>query len=969
MKSWTKPTPEQVEEAVAALARPEHRRYFFDRLENPEWLLPLAQKGFFRDPPEHKQGEPFWSESRYLVRIASVQPEAVRDTILSMRATDNVFIIDDLVNATLSMPAKVAVGLVEKAVQWARVDKIGFVNESLGSLSAHFAKGGETDAALHLASVVLEVIPDPRLSKALGTEREGLMMRHARAAYDLSHYEEILRKYSPQLIRSTGLRALALICDKLDRAIILEKTEPNDAEPWDLSYIWRPAIEDHAQNILPDLKSALISAIRDGTQMLAEGGSNALLEVANFLEERAERWLVYRRIELHLLRHFPRTIPALVASRLTDPGLLNNEHCRHEYSLLLEQEFKNLDEKDRKEVLRLISQGPRDIEILRSNWKGITGREASDDDINRYVESWQRDRLDWILESLPEDWKQRYEGLVARVGRSEHSKFASYTSEASTGDPSPLSPSDFKAKSIDEILDVLKEWIPSNTFFGSTRSSLSTALSSAVCSEPVRFAKEAEKFCGLDPAYVRGFLFGLDQAVRNKQSFEWSAVVRLCQWTVEQKQVAPGRRRSDPLDDPGWEWARSAVADLLREGLNERPSQLSLELRTEVWAVLEVLIEDPSPTREEESYFGSSNLAPLTLSLNTTRGKAMHAVFSYMWWVHNHLEIERGPVSGQVNGLMEMPETRDLLESHLDSRTEPSLAVRSVYGQWFPRLTIIDRPWATENAKRIFPLGLSENEFREAAWNAYLASWAAYGDVFDILSDQYLLAVEHLSQTTDLPKAPTDSTNQLAAHLISLYGIGKLTLRDEVFKRFWEIALPETRGFALSEVGRWLHAPQEKISEELILRMKTLWEWRIAEAAKANAARHSLEMASFIQWFGSGQFDDEWALKQFNRALGLSQATDVRESALREEVFGRLVRLSRRFSFLVVSSLSILLAADKPGWHIRIYESQIREILAAALSELGDARDVAERTINELWSRGYRSFKSLLDANPPHKYS
>ena len=71
MKSWKKPTPEQVNKVVALLARSEQSRYFFDRLENPEWVLPLKAKGVFSSPPQLvEEGEVIrivpWPASQYL---------------------------------------------------------------------------------------------------------------------------------------------------------------------------------------------------------------------------------------------------------------------------------------------------------------------------------------------------------------------------------------------------------------------------------------------------------------------------------------------------------------------------------------------------------------------------------------------------------------------------------------------------------------------------------------------------------------------------------------------------------------------------------------------------------------------------------------------------------------------------------------------------------------------------------------
>jgi hypothetical protein len=51
MKSWAKPTPELVTRAIAGMPHSEQQRYFFDRLENPEWIEPLRKAKFFDQLP------------------------------------------------------------------------------------------------------------------------------------------------------------------------------------------------------------------------------------------------------------------------------------------------------------------------------------------------------------------------------------------------------------------------------------------------------------------------------------------------------------------------------------------------------------------------------------------------------------------------------------------------------------------------------------------------------------------------------------------------------------------------------------------------------------------------------------------------------------------------------------------------------------------------------------------------------
>src|SRR5580692_7707959 len=94
MKSWTKPTSELVNKAIASTVDTEQRRYFFYKLENPLWKKPLWDKGFFRNPPKAiPVGDgglqiPIWPESQYLARMAKQLPEDVVEIATKIN-TDN----------------------------------------------------------------------------------------------------------------------------------------------------------------------------------------------------------------------------------------------------------------------------------------------------------------------------------------------------------------------------------------------------------------------------------------------------------------------------------------------------------------------------------------------------------------------------------------------------------------------------------------------------------------------------------------------------------------------------------------------------------------------------------------------------------------------------------------------------------------------------------------------------------------
>ena len=109
MKSWAKPTPELVTRAIAGMPHSEQQRYFFDRLENPEWIEPLRKAGSLTSYPhpvreEKSIGYYLWPAGGYLSRMAKFKPDLVADIMAKFPATENPFVIQDILTAAASMP-------------------------------------------------------------------------------------------------------------------------------------------------------------------------------------------------------------------------------------------------------------------------------------------------------------------------------------------------------------------------------------------------------------------------------------------------------------------------------------------------------------------------------------------------------------------------------------------------------------------------------------------------------------------------------------------------------------------------------------------------------------------------------------------------------------------------------------------------------------------------------------------------
>lgn len=949
MKSWKKPTREQVDLAIALIARREHYRYFFYKLENPEWLEPLWERGFFRNPPklriiDEERGllsSPPWPEAHYLARMAGYKPEVVREIIVQMPNTSNVHVIYDLAGAMLNMPPDIAVQLVDKAKEWANSSSLDpLLADKLGALIVHLAQGGQLEAALSLAERLLDILPDPSIGDTgAGNALEEFLRPspEPKAKMDPWYYEQLLKKHIPELVKVAQMDVFKLLCDLLDKALRFSQRRWEDKSK-DYSYIWCPAVEGHSSIPRGDLKEALVDGIHDAAELLIREELVPLPEIVEHLKSRP--WPIFHRIALHLLRRFPEKAPDLVLSHLMDRSKFDDLNLMHEYALLLREHFRTLPPDQQKTILDWIDQGP-DLSWL--------GPDVSAEEIEQRKKSWQLRRLTWIRNDLTGEWKRRYKALIGELGEPEHPEFPIPFGTAWIGPTSPKTAEELQGMPIAEIVEFLKTWQPlGESTFEPSPEGLGRELAKAISQTPERFAAEATKFKDLDPTYVRALLMGLHEAAKQGKAFDWEPVLELCQWVVEQPREIEGRivRRFEA--DPHWGWTRTEIARLLASGFAK--DLINFGLRSMIWEILSPLTDDPDPTPEDEA---RSGLNPLELAINSTRGEAIDAVIRYVLWVRRHLESLPDGKEKLARGFAEMPEVREVLEKHLDLAQDPSLAIRSLYGRWFPWLALIDLQWARDNVGQIFPLAEQESAYFKAAWNAYLTFCRPYDNVFEILHEQYRHAVGQIGSRRDDTRWLANPDKKLAEHMMVFYWRGTLALDDPLLTAFWGKASDVLRGHALSFVGRSLKQTDEVIPFEILERLKALWKSRIEET-KRNPSINEKELAAFGWWFVSGKFDMSWATTQLAESLRLVPKTDPDHIVL--EHLEEIVETHPEES---VECLRRIAEGDREGWKIYMSRDHIRKILEVALRSPSTSKK-AEQIINYLGSRGFLEFRDLL---------
>jgi hypothetical protein len=666
-------------------------------------------------------------------------------------------------------------------------------------------------------------------------------------------------------------------------------------------------------------------------------------------------WTIFKRLALYLLRRFPDEAQDLIAARLTDRHRFQNPQEFDEYRLLMREQFVNLPLAAKEMILTWIEEGLTDV-----SW--ISDSQA---DRASYIKYWQRDWLGILNSSLPRAWQQQYEQLVEELGPAESLE---PVGRIGTGPvlTSPKSAEELAAMSMTELFAFLKEWQPTGELFAPSRTGLAEELSQVIAQKPEDFIEEIEQFKEVDPEYMMsGFLRGLQNALKIQSEaqpkfYSWERVLEFCTWMLRQlREIPESTAPVNGFDYWGWNQICRAVVELIDAGLKVRgENQIPLQLRSPIWTILEQLTNDPNLTPGFETYYRYSNGYAID-SLNTIRGKAMHAVVQYALWVQQHLQGDSDGEVKTAQGFDEILEVRNLLEYHLDPKHDPSLTIRSVYGQWFPRLMALDLDWTTQNLERIFPRDEEFQELRESAWKGYITTRGVYTDVFTMLREEYRHAIERMSVPTPEGQNRSTANECLTTHLLNLYWNGLLELgeSDCLLELFFTNAPTNNRGEFMRKIGWRLHYGKFEVSNDLLERLQKLWEWRVSEVRNVLPSdSQSSDLKWFRWWFASRKFNSNWAIAQLMEVLRLAKQIDFDK-----DVLHHLVTLGSSMPLATVECLGLMadsIQGDK--WFLSSEQDYSRAILSTALQS-GDeeTRKAAKELINRLLARNYADLTDL----------
>ena len=944
------PKQELINRALSEIRKgPAQYQYFFDNLTSPAWLEPLAREGFFKEPlPPERKGDyvrlRVWPESRYLMRMAKIAEaqEQVLKITLGIPDSENSRVHDDIADIALSLPPALAAKLVPQLSRYTASPIKLLLAEKISDLIPHLANRGQGRAALRLAAAALALAPDPRP----GGDNDEYRSVEPQPKFRDWYYARIVQKSLPSLVEADGVGTVKLFSHILDHAARLSFRKHEDDE--DYFYVRQPDIEIGTGR--DDVPSVLLCATRYAAQRVISADPAKFDEVIGIFQQ--HKWSSFRRLELYLSRLFLSQGLAFAEQVFKDPAVIDRPSLRREAAALLKESFTQLGAERQQSILNWMDTEVPEEQIKR--FLEFVGEIVTDEKIGQIRKVRRRDRFAILEGKLPDSYQRKLAALIAETGPADPADRLPIRTFSQVGSQSPMSAEDLAKMTVDEVVEYLATWKAGIDIFAPTADGLGGALTSSVIQRPAEFIAVVDKFKALDPTYARALFAGVTAAVKGGTKVDWKPVLEFATWVSTQPRGIANRRGGLMVADPDWGWTRDSIIDLLKAGFENGEERLPYEHRMLAWNALLPLTDDPFPSLEDEK---GERFEPSFVSINSTRGRALHAVLEYAQWVRNIENARKSPESPTVT-LGVMPEVKEVLDRHLDIRQEPTLTIRSVYGQELSFLASLDWEWFRANLGRILPLEQGDSKYFEAAWDSFVVFNQPYDNLLRELQPAYRKAVAEINQPR-MMRSPESPDSRLADHLIAYYWRGNITFEseDRLLADFYTHASESVRGHAMWFIGRSIGGWDDTAPKEVFDRLKSLMERRLNIAEQsASIEPYVKELAGFGWWFTSEKFADDWSLQMLLRVLRL---TGKIEGGM--DVVKILAGLSPRFPLECVACLDLMIQGDRDEWVLIGVETEAREAIKTALnSGQHDAVVTARRLVELLIAKGQYEFRTLL---------
>ena len=961
--------------------------YFFANATDPVWIPFLKKKGFFKDPPKIEDLSdgyvrfPFWPELQYLKRVCKKAPEDVLELVSQMPGVDNPRVYGDILDIALKLHGERSGRLKPKLLEYAKLEH-QFLPFKFSQILAHWTTEGQTEAALELAKILVQFVPDPNSEEKQKQKRQlsvdgissvedefALMMTKLRPLPRFNeNFQEILDEGVRPLAEKEAYKVARTLIDATSNMIRLgmHQDDLESGRSSDYSDIWCPRLKDPKREH-PDQDESLVHTLTHACEKVYEQKIESIEALDNAL--RNARWDVFRRLRQHLYAFCPseQTRPWIRELILQHRDYGRWEH-RYEFQRMIRLACEHfgeelLTEDERSRIFDAILQGPSEEEFRE--WLGDQFTKTDFHQRRQYFHRQQLRPFAPILFGMYLDRFQRLEVDDAEVEITDASY--EHDSESNGGRVtrrSPRSTEDLASLSDNALLSYINDWEDEHWDMGdgvteinieALAGAFQKAFEDFVIPNAARLHFWIENRDNIRrPIYVRTIVDAIKEDVKAKNLERLEDWFAFCLWVLthpdpkNEELDGIGRLGDGSRELPRWHSSRRAVCDFV-EACFEEEVDVPISAREALAGLLEMLCTQYDWRLDQDRPVLLNRDDQLTEAINTTRGRALDNLVKFGYWVRRQ------------DDKASIPELREILEKRLNTEVSHPLTLPeyAVLGMRFGPLFHLYEELAVTRKSQLFP----QNDlptWREAFGN-FLRYNRPYRPIFNELRGDFEFALDHLGSLEEQEGIGRELTLKLGQHVFTYYLWDVYPLKGDqsLLERYYLKTDGVRNHWAtlFNYVGHSLRNTGKQLEKGLNERIVAFFESRLE-------AVDPLELREFAAWLKAECLDAEWRLDALSEVLDVDGILD--ETGTLEE--GRVEHPRTRLAYEVTGAMRTLLPIHTPrvvacfvkltdrlprNGRFYIPTSDAKTILNAGLDHDDESvRENAKRAKENLFSHG-----------------
>lgn len=864
--------------------------FFFKSVDSPAWLSALAQDGFFSNPPNVEAAgdgriiAPLWLPIFYLQRIAAKSPEQVVDIILGLEKTDNPRILREIFSIACDLPAiglslrlkPVIKRFLQSDFPWGEAELIVRILEKWGC-----EPGPARNAAYEIVQHVVAFQPDPKEDEKRSRRKEKPDTWNTSLEpvprFDEWEYQQILEKGIRPLAEKEPYQIARILISATANMIQMGiyKEELDKELDEDYSEIWCCRLDKPTRDY-QDIKETLVHTLTYACEQVYGTTPEFIEELDQIL--RKQQWKLFSRLRQQLYASHPndQTLPWIRELILGRDDYSKWEY-HYEFQMMIRKASEDLgtrllSDSELLSIYDAIRSGPQ-----KEEFREWMGESFSEDAFQQRQHYFHRLQLRPFATLLTGEHRRYFDDLEGEA-HAETITDDSYP-PYKIGDGgivsyrSPKSAEDLGSFTDEELLTYLNDWNEEhrdkeNWLVEINISALAGMFQSLFKEQIVPDGERLAYWMAnrdkiARPIYCSAMVEAMQELVKEKNFGNLGQWIEFCAWVLshpdsEKVEGQPGRR-DQSRDHPDWVSSRRAVVDFIdtcldidvdvpiatREGLGNLFQEVCLQFD---WRL----------DRDRPVLLNRDN--PITEAVNNTRSRALRSLVSFGFWIRRHLPNDpvlevTDTISKRMPNVAEFPLTRP---------------ERALLGMQFRNLCILNRDWAIEQRKALFPQ--DDASVWRVAFGSYLRFNRPFKAMFEILRGDFVYALNNLNVLTTIQHDREELVDRLGQQLFTYYlwQLYPLVGDQSLLGRFYEKTNNDRQRWArlFDHVGRLLRNSDKILDKELIDRIIAYFDWRLAVA-------EPLELQKYTFWLEAECLDPEWRLRSYSKILDFGRGNEI----------------------------------------------------------------------------------------------